>query len=138
MANVFDLTVSTPQEIVITNKAKTEEVFDAGSLQRSNLYRVPVTKVKNEDGKKIVETTYEIKKRSELSDDELATAKKVAFKNTTRRIQMYKTNNYVDLEQGDSVKITAEYSEEVAYFISLASEDLKVVAGEVTYPLTKE
>lgn len=123
MANI-DL--KTPQTIVITNVAKDEEMFDAGSLQRSDLYKVTV--VTEDNGETSVTT--EIKHRSEISDEDLATAKKVAFKNTDRKVQMYKTNTYVTLAKGDSVTVTASYPEEIAYFLSLASDDLTVEVQE--------
>lgn len=129
MANTYDLTVASPQEVIITNTVQTEEAYDAGSLQRSNLYKTLVANDENKYEEVVVD-------RSEIDDEDIATAKKVAYKTTDRKVQMYKTNTYVTLKQGDSVKITAEYSEEVAYFISLASKDLSVEVGGVKYPLT--
>lgn len=111
MAKV-DLTV--PEMVTITNNAKSERVYDAGSLQKSTLYLV------GEDVKDV----------SELTDEEIATATKVAYKNTDRKIQMYKTNTYITLHQGDSVDITTEFSEELAYFLSLNSDEISVVANE--------
>jgi len=115
MANTLDLT--TPKVVTITNNAKTVAADDAGALQRSKLYQLA-------DGT--------IKARADMTDAEYETAKKIAYRNTDRQIQMYKTNTWVTVHQGDSVQITVQYPEELAYFLSLATDELSVVAADAT------
>lgn len=47
---------------------------------------------------------------------------------TDRKIQFYRVNSYITLKAGDEVKIVAETSEEVAYYLSLATADVTVDA----------
>lgn len=116
MANAIDLT--TPKVVTITNTVTKERAEDAGALQRSSVYEVDKDTFKD---------------KSELTDEEIAVAKKAAFRNTDRKVQMYKANTYITLELGQSVKITTSFPEEIAYFLSLASKDLKVeVAAAAT------
>ena len=116
MANAIDLT--TPKVVTITNTVTKERAEDAGALQKSSVYEVDKDTFKD---------------KSELTDEEIAVAKKAAFRNTDRKVQMYKANTYVTLELGQSVKITTSFPEEIAYFLSLASKDLKVeVAAAAT------
>lgn len=116
MANAIDLT--TPKVVTITNTVTKERAEDAGALQKSSVYEVDKDTFKD---------------KSELTDEEIAVAKKAAFRNTDRKVQMYKANTYITLELGQSVKITTSFPEEIAYFLSLASKDLKVeVAAAAT------
>lgn len=49
----------------------------------------------------------------------------------TRTVQLYRVNQFKELQKGDVLKVTAETSEELAYYTSLANEDLKVDVAKV-------
>lgn len=61
------------------------------------------------------------------AEDAGSAQRKKAYIDTNRSFQFYKTNTWVTIAKGDTVKLVAETSEEAAYFASLATDDLAVV-----------
>lgn len=115
MANAkFDY--SNPTVVTITNVAKDVIARDAGT--KAKLVE-GVTSEKLDVADEIVKT-YE--KDSVTHYDVMRKVIPCA-----RRIQFWKTNSYAVLENtGDDIKIAVKYSAELAYYMSLANEDIKV------------
>lgn len=80
----------------IKNVAVQKKMYDAGALQNATDIQV------DDAGNKFV-----------LEDG-------------TRRIQLYRVNSFVDIANGDSVKLAIETSEEAVYYKGLECEDLTV------------
>lgn len=113
MANVLDFSNLTT--VTILNGASDVEVFDAGTrpeevvILKSNLRpdEEYVDAGKDKNNKDIVKV-----KRKYIPG--------------TRRVQLWKTNSYITLEPGDSVKLAVKYSAELAYYKSLANDEIQV------------
>ena len=86
-----------PAIVTITNNAEPRKAYDAGAIQLAD--------------------------PSAIQTDEHG---KYVLTNADRQVQLYKINQFVTIPSGDSLKVVAETSEEVAYFASLANDEIAV------------
>lgn len=113
MANVLDFSNLTT--VTILNGASDVEVFDAGTRPEM----VKILKSDLRPGEEYVDAG-----KDENNKDLVEVKRK--YIPGTRRIQLWKTNSYVTLEPGDSVKLAVKYSAELAYYKSLENDEIQV------------
>lgn len=113
MAEIKDMSII-PALVTVTNLVEDKEVFDAGT----KAIKVEINKSDLRPGEVIVDTG--------SSDDKVIVKRK--YMPGYRNVQMFKTNNWVRLEPGDSLKVYAYTSAALSYWMSLNGESFKVVA----------
>lgn len=91
-----------PAKVTITNVAVPQKAYDAGSIQLAK-----AEDVYSDANGKYVMTSAE------------------------RQVQLYRVNQFVTLESEEVLTLVAETSEEVAYYASLANDEITVVIEAV-------
>lgn len=92
-----------PAVVTITNNATQRKAYDAGAIQLAD-----ASAIQTDANGKYVLTSAE------------------------RKVQLYKTNQWITIPAGDSATVVAETSEEVAYFLSLANDEIAITVEAVS------
>lgn len=128
----IDYTAPIPGKVTITNTAKVEEVYDAGTRT------VDVVVARSGDGDLVVRPD-EIS-RPNPEDNGATLIVKRKYKDATRNVQLYKNNAFVKLEAGDVLELLigdSSYgadgaSDQIAYYKALdGKNDLTVTIAAV-------